>query len=65
MPCQALEPKAYSSRKLLDLLDERAKQTNKLAAASAAVDIIQELTQRGHYLTELAERGLIKRSTAT
>lgn len=57
MTNQPITPKAYCSKKLLALLDEKASQ--RALPPSAMRDIVQELAQRGHYLTELSDRGLI------
>lgn len=49
----------FSSRKLLELAEQAAESRLK-EQRSAAVD---ELARRGHYLAELADRGLIETSS--
>lgn len=59
---QANTPKAYCSKKLLALLDDTSPQNHNALAAIGMDAIVRELAQRGHYLTELSDRGLINAS---
>jgi len=59
MTRQTISPKAYCSKKLLDLLDETSTQNQTHCEVVVKNKIVRELTQRGHYLTELSDRGLI------
>lgn len=59
MTDKTITPKAYCSKKLLALLDETSQHNHSALAAIGMDAVVRELAQRGHYLTELSDRGLI------
>ncbi|MEK9656543.1 MAG: hypothetical protein VW202_12625 [Halieaceae bacterium] len=49
----------FSSRKLMDLIDQSQHQEKIGADADMLMAVVTELTQRRHYLRELRDRGLL------
>ncbi len=58
---QSFDASSFSSRKLLELAEEATLERLQDHRCAA----IDELSRRGHYLTELADRGLIRATAAT
>ena len=49
----------FSSRKLMDLVDQNQGEQRLDADAEMLMAVVTELTQRRHYLRELRDRGLL------
>lgn len=49
----------FSSRKLMDLVDQNQGKQRLDADAEMLMAVVTELTQRRHYLRELRDRGLL------
>lgn len=55
----------FCSRKLFDLLADQQRETEQALADATREAALGELARRGHYLTELANHGLISATQAT
>lgn len=59
--CAEFDPEAYCSRKLLEVLTSADGPLTRVAEGGIPISaLVSELERRGHYLTELADRGLIR-----